>query len=170
MIDRLNHRIILPLLLVLCGPDAHAATLPPRQPGLWQSTTSVTGPDGNPLPNGSNVVTVSCVDAATDLKFFTFKGSDCSQFAINGGGNVYTIDSVCTHHGKPAKIHETITYLDPNNITLTALYDPGSGPLTISASLTYQGDCLPGMQPGDEGDIENGAFVLTDNINDSENQ
>jgi hypothetical protein len=170
LIDRLNHRIILLLLLVLYGSAAHAATLPQRQPGLWQSTTSVTGPGGNPLPNGTNVVTVSCVDAATDLKFFTFKGSDCSSFAINGSGNTYTIDSVCSHHGKPAKIHETITYLDPNNVTLKATYDPGSGPLNISSSLTYQGDCLPGMQPGDEGDIENGAFVATDNINDTENQ
>jgi hypothetical protein len=170
LIDRLNRRIISLLSLVLCGPAAHAASLPQRQPGLWQSTTNVLGQDGQPLPGGSNVVTVSCVDAATDLKFFTFKGSNCSSFSINGGGGTYTIDSVCSHHGKPAKIHETIVYLDANNITLNASYDPGTGPITISASLTFQGACLPGMQPGDEGDIENGAFVQTDNINDTENQ
>ena len=46
-----------------------AATLPARTPGLWQSTTTVTGPDGKPLPNAVNVVTVSCVDPATTSNF-----------------------------------------------------------------------------------------------------
>ena len=32
------------------------------------------------------------------------------------------------------------------------------------------GGCLPGMMPGDEGNIVNGAFSKADNINDPANQ
>jgi len=50
------------LSTLIAGPVL-AANLPARTAGLWQSTTTVAGPDGKPLPGTTKVVTVSCVDA-----------------------------------------------------------------------------------------------------------
>jgi hypothetical protein len=156
--------------LWLCGAAAgHAATLPQRQPGLWQSTTTVTGPDGQTLPGGNNVVSVSCVDPATDIKFFVIGAGQCSKLMIGGTGP-YTIDGTCPQNGKPATIHETLVYEDAQTVVLNAVLNGGGGPITVNSALKYQGDCLPGMVPGDEGSIDNGMFTKTDNVNDTDNQ
>lgn len=156
--------------LALNAHPAAAATLPSRQPGLWQSTTFGTLSDGTKLQGGKPVITVSCVDPATDLKFFTYKGSACSAFSITGSGNSYTISGDCKQTGKTVKISTTLFYLDANTVELVGTVDPGDGVVHLNAELKWQGPCLPGMAPGDEGDIENGAFVKTDNINDTGNQ
>jgi hypothetical protein len=149
---------------------AAAQALPARAPGLWQSTTTVTGANGQPLPNAANVVTVSCIDAANDQKFFTTGESQCSAFTISGGGETYRIDSTCDQRGKTVRIAETLTYESPRAVGLHAVLTYPSGPITISSSLAWQGPCLPGMQPGDEGSIVAGAFSKADNINDAGNQ
>jgi hypothetical protein len=149
---------------------ALAATLPQRQPGLWQSTTNVTTPSGHPVPHGSNIISVSCVDSATDIKFFTSGESHCSNLAITGGGGTFSIDGTCSNFGAPTTIHETLTYASPQSVTLNAVVQSPTGPLNVTSQLVYQGDCLPGMVPGDEGSVVNGAFSKADNINDSDNQ
>jgi hypothetical protein len=164
----------LPALAVVlafsCAHSAVAATLPARAPGLWQSTTTVTGANGQPLPHADNVVTVSCVDPATDIKFFISGQSACSTMNISGSGSSYAIDGTCTDQGKPVKIQETLTYASAQNVTLTAALDSSMGPVTVTSQLQWQGACLDGMQPGDEGNIVNGAFSKADNITDSDNQ
>jgi hypothetical protein len=148
---------------------AAAATLPARAPGLWQSTTTVTGADGKPLPNATNVVTVSCVDPATDIKFFTSNGSSCTSLDISGSGTKYAINGSCTQRGKPVQIHETLDYASPQSVKLQAKVELPVGVVTVSSQLQWQGDCLAGMVPGDEGNIVSGAFSKADNINDSGN-
>jgi len=149
---------------------AAADTLPARAPGLWQSTTTVDGPDGQPLANAINVVTVSCVDPATDLKFFISGASACSSLVISGSGARYTITGVCTQQGRPVTINEALVYAGAQNVTLTAKFDSGNGLDTLTAQMQWQGPCLAGMMPGDEGNIVGGAFSKADNINDSANQ
>jgi hypothetical protein len=149
---------------------AQAATLPARAPGLWQSTTTVTGANGEPLPHASDVVTLSCVDPSTDLKFFTTNGSDCSSLAISGAGSTYKIDGACTQNGKPVRVDETLVYASPQAVRLTAKLDAPMGPVTVTSQLQWQGDCLAGMVPGDEGNVVNGMFSKADNINDPDNQ
>lgn len=158
------------MVLEVLPVSAHAAQLPPRAAGLWQSTTTVTGADGQPLPNGSNIVTVSCVDPATDLKFFLSGAHECSQLTIAGAGQQYTIDGACTHHGKPVTVHETLLYASPQAVTLTASVQTSSGPVSVTSQMQWQGACLAGMTPGDEGVISNGTFAKSDNINDPNNQ
>lgn len=153
------------ILLGAAGP-ALADGLPAREPGLWQSASTVTGPDGQPLANAVNVVTVSCVDALTDQKFFLSNQSACNTLTVSGGGNTYRIDGTCRGNGKTSAIHETLDYADSKDVTLTAKL----GQMTVHSRLQWQGVCPDGMQPGDEGDIENGAFVKADNINDQANQ
>ena len=153
------------ILLGAAGP-ALADGLPAREPGLWQSTSTVTGPDGRPLANAVNVVTVSCVDALTDQKFFLSNQSACNNLTVSGGGNTYRIDGTCSGNGKTSAIHETLDYADSKDVTLTAKL----GQMTVHSQLQWQGMCPDGMQPGDEGGIENGAFVKADNINVQANQ
>ncbi len=158
----------LPLLtatLLLIATQAGAATLPARAPGLWQSTTTVTGPDGNPLPNASNIVTVSCVDLFTDVKFFTLDANACGKLAISGAGTTYAIDGACNQSGHIVTIHEKLVYASPQSVILTASLKSPSGPETITSQLQWQGNCLPGMVPGDEGSLNNGVFSKADNIN-----
>jgi hypothetical protein len=157
-------------LASLISAPAMAADLPSRTPGLWQSTTTVTGPDGQPVANAVNVVTVSCVDVLNDQKFFTSYQSACSSLTISGKGNSYSIDGTCSRQGETAKIHETLIYSGPQALQLKAVYDGDSGKMTVTSQLQWQGNCLPGMQPGDEGNIAGGVFTQTDNINDSLNQ
>ncbi len=149
---------------------ARATSLPARQPGMWQSATVVTLADGTKARGGVPVVTVSCVDPSTDLKFFTVGGSQCSYLNISGGGTQYAIDSSCADMGKPVRVHESLNYVDAETVEISGTIDNGGGPISLSAELKFLGPCLEGMAPGDEGDIENGQFVKTDNINDPGNQ
>ncbi|MDE8348566.1 MAG: DUF3617 family protein [Acidocella sp.] len=149
---------------------AAAATLPSRQPGLWQSSTVVTLANGSKYLNGAPVVTVSCVDPATDLKFFTFEGSSCTSMNISGAGTAYEIIGACKDQGKPVKIHTKLNYVDSETVELMGSVTTASGTVHMNAAMKFQGPCVAGMQPGDEGDIENGQFVKADNINDAGNQ
>ncbi len=158
-------------LATLLAAPALAAQLPNRAPGLWQSTTTVTGPDGKPLANAVNVVTVSCVDALNDQKFFTSNQSACTGLEISGHGNRYNVDGSCQSQGlgQGVHIHETLVYGE-KTLQLQAVYNGAEGAMTVTSQLQWQGDCLAGMQPGDEGNITGGAFSKSDNINDTGNQ
>jgi hypothetical protein len=160
-------RMVSALVLVgMAAQAAVAADLPSRAPGLWQSTTTVKGPDGKPLANAVNVVTVSCVDALTDQKFFISGGSACGSLGISGDGDTYKISGSCQQR----TIRETLVYADAKDVTLTAHLNSGKTALTVNSQLQWQGDCPDGMAPGDEGSIVNGAFSKADNINDNANQ
>lgn len=154
---------------MMAGPVA-AAQLPAREPGLWQSVTTVTGPNGQALPHALNVVTVSCVDSLNDQKFFTSEKSACTKLQISGGGSHYSIVGTCADVGRELKIHETLMYSGSKNVQLKAVYDTRNGRLTVTSALQWQGACLPGMLPGDEGSISGGVFKKADNINDTANQ
>ncbi|HEY1857785.1 DUF3617 domain-containing protein [Acidocella sp.] len=166
----MRSRIWLAVLGSLMAQAAGAATLPARAPGLWQSVSTVRGPDGKVLPNADNVVTVSCVDADNDAKFFTSGESACTDLRISGAGQHFAINGACRGQGQYMTIHETLFYASPQDVQLQAQLKLPSGPITIAAQLRWQGACLPGMMPGDEGNIVNGTFSKADNINDPANQ
>ncbi len=166
----MRNTIWLALLGAVMAHAAGAAVLPSRTPGLWQSISTVRGPDGQVLPNASDVVTVSCVDADNDIKFFTSGEMACTSLDVSGAGQRFTILGACTAQGRPLKIRETLFYADPRNVQLQAQLSGPSGPIRITARLQWQGECLPGMMPGDEGNIVNGVFSKADNINDPANQ
>ena len=150
---------------------AMAASLPQRQAGMWQSSTVVTLPDGTKAQGGQPVVTVTCVDALDDQKFFLIGGSACSTLEVSGSGSQYRIDGTCAHKGQTVTVHETLNYVDAQTVELAGTVDTGNGPISLSAELKYAGACVAGMQPGDEGSLDaNGNFDKTDNINDFQNQ
>jgi hypothetical protein len=159
-------RIAVLLPLLGWAMPAAAATLPARAPGLWQSTTTVRNAAGKPLPNATDVVTVSCVDAANDQKFFLSDANACSGLSITGQGGTYHIAGACRQRGREVRIAETLAYASDQDVTLTAVLPSPTGALTVTSQLQWRGACLPGMRPGDEGSIVNGAFSKADNIND----
>lgn len=154
---------------MLAAP-ALAADLPSRAAGLWQSITTVNGPNGQPLKNATGLVTLSCVDELNDQKFFTSEQSACTSLTVSGSGANYTIDGACSDQGRPTKIHETLLYVDSKNMQLKAVYASKEGQMTVNSRLQWLGGCLEGMQPGDEGNLTADAFSKTDNINDKANQ
>ncbi len=154
------------LALSLAGL-ARADILPARAPGLWQSTTSVTGPGGVPMAQAQNVVTLTCVDPATDQKFLLSGQSRCSQLTISGAGADHKIDGTCLQPGGTVTIHETLAYEGDKSVQLKADFTTSSGRMSMTSSLQWMGPCLEGMEPGDEGAMVDGAFVKADNINDS---
>ena len=84
-------------------------------------------------------MTVSCVDPATDLKFFTSGGSACASLTITGSGADYLIDGSCMQQGNPVRIHEALTYSGKQRVTLRATLGSASGPVTVSSELQCQG-------------------------------
>jgi hypothetical protein len=167
-----NYGFLLAGFILLAGvAPAHAAALPGRQAGMWQSSTVVTMPDGTKAQGGQPVVTVSCVDALNDQKFFLINGSACSSLDVSGQGSVFSINGTCSHAGKPVTVHETLTYADPQTVELVGTVDTGGGPIRLDSQIKYAGACVAGMQPGDEGSLDaNGNFDKTDNINDFQNR
>ncbi len=138
---------------------------------MWQSSTVVTLPDGSKAQGGVPVVTVTCVDALNDQKFFLINGSACTSLNVSGQGSQFRIDGSCSHAGKPVTVHETLSYVDARTVELGGTVDAGTGPYTLNAELKFAGACVAGMQPGDEGSLDtNGNFDKTDNINDFQNQ
>ncbi len=162
-------RIVSGVLGGIAYAGAAFASLPPRAPGLWQSTTTVRGLDGKPLANATDVVTLSCVDPATDMKFFMSGGQSCTKLAITGSQQHFSIDGTCRQMGRPVNIRETLDYASAKQVTLTAYLDSPAGMLKLVSELQWQGACLAGMKPGDEGSVVNGAFSKADNIGDAGN-
>ncbi len=152
------------LLTVFGTTLALGATLPARAPGLWRSVTTVLGPDGKPLPNVSDILTFSCVDPATDHRFFVSGARACSSFAITGAGSHYSITGSCTQQGKPVHIQESLVYASAHSVTLRALLQTSIGPMQVTSQLQWQGECPAGVLPGDEGSMAGGVFHKTDNI------
>ncbi|EKM98626.1 DUF3617 family protein [Acidocella sp. MX-AZ02] len=155
------------LVVAFClGGLAQAAELPSRAAGLWQSTTNVTGPGGAPMANAQGVVTLTCVDPATDRKFLLSGQSRCSQLSITGAGAAYTISGTCVQPAGTVKIHETLTYDSNKSVQLKADFSTSSGEMSMVSDLQWQGPCPAGMAPGDEGSMRDGVFVKAGNIND----
>ncbi len=166
----MRRKIWLAVVGSLLAQAAGAATLPSRAPGLWQSISTVRGPEGQILPNADNVVTVTCVDTDDAALFFISGESACTKLSVSGAAGHFTIFGACSEQGQTMTIHETLFYVDARNVQLQAQLRLPSGPITIAALLQWQGACLPGMMPGDEGSIVNGAFSKADNINDPANR
>ncbi len=145
---------------------AWAGVLPGRAPGLWQSITSVTGPDGQPMAQAQNVVTLTCVDPATDEKFLLSGQSSCSKLTVSGSGATYQINGVCAQPAGTVTIRERLTYVGDKSLHLQANFSTASGEMSMTSALQWIGPCPAGVEPGDEGQMVNGSFVKAGNINE----
>jgi Protein of unknown function (DUF3617) len=133
--------------------SAYAIDYPPMKEGLWQIRTQTIDNPGN---RKSEVTIVVCRDHAFDRKgealARTIKGcSPSTESFANGrfssemtckiGSTIIATKGIATFHGDTSAHSET-----------HVIYTPafaGSTDETMIQDQAYQGNCPPGMRPGD---------------------
>jgi hypothetical protein len=146
-------RLPFALAALLALPQAARATdYPPRHPGLWEITMTMSG--GQTPPHASRM----CIDAATDARMqeigMNATGKVCSRHDIHRDGNVLTIDSVCKFGNTEMTNHDVITFTgdtayhgEIKSHANPPLYGPADKTMTQDAK--WVGPCPADMQPGD---------------------
>lgn len=128
-----------------------ADTLPPRTPGLWESSIV-----GAALPKGTKVR--QCIDETTDklAEAATTPGATCSKREIRKVDAGYEIESVCTVGGITAEgkglISGDFATSVKLDMTTTIKGIPGMPtPMTqkMTITATRLGECGAGQKPGD---------------------
>ena len=153
-----------------------SATLPPRKPGLWQTSMVMHMKmlmNGQTINDNSDTPTIDelCANAATDaqsLKMLTGGAAHCSAVDIEKTGGVYTMSGSCPDpmggHGGVITFNGTIT---PQGDTAFHMVSQSSGPdmsSSMVADSKWLGPCPAGMAPGDFGSVTNGQFVKRGNL------
>lgn len=127
--------------------------MPPRQSGLWETTTSSAD------RAGAGIKFQQCVDAKTEQdasnQFSRDPKSRCTTSNVRNGGGTYEADYACeTAAGKVnGHIKRTGDMSSRYTLTNTMRRDPPppSGPAeqTVVINAVYKGDCPPDMRPGE---------------------
>ena len=142
--------------LLSCGPAVLAqadSRMPPRQSGLWETTTS--GADRA----GAGINFQQCVDAKTEQdaskQFSGDPKSRCTTSNVRNGGGTYEADYACETAAGKVNGHIKRTGDLSSRYTLTNTMrrhpPPPSGPAeqTVVINAVYKGECPPDMKPGE---------------------
>ncbi len=127
--------------------------MPPRQSGLWETTTSAAD------RAGAGINFQQCVDAKTEQdasnQFSRDPKSRCTTSNVRNAGGIYEADYACeTAAGKVSgHIKRTGDVASRYTLTNTMRRDPPppSGPAeqTVVINAVYKGVCPPDMKPGE---------------------
>jgi hypothetical protein len=149
------------------APDAAAAEMPLRKPGLWEM--KLVRP-GSPLPE---MTMQHCTDETTDKEMSTtfspMSKEVCSKRDIQQTATGYVSDSVCSVGGASMTSHSDIIgdFNSAYTIKMTAHSDRGVAGIrdsTMTIEAKWLGACKPDQKPGDI--VMPGGFKL--NIRDAE--
>jgi hypothetical protein len=149
------------------APDAAAAEMPLRKPGLWEM--KLVRP-GSPLPE---MTMQHCTDETTDKEMSTtfspMSKEVCSKRDIQQTATGYVSDSVCSVGGASMTSHSDIIgdFNSAYTIKMTAHSDRGVAGIrdsTMTIEAKWLGSCKPDQKPGDI--VMPGGFKL--NIKDAE--
>jgi hypothetical protein len=155
------------LLALMPAPDAAAAEMPLRKPGLWEM--KLVRP-GSPLPE---MTMQHCTDETTDKEMSTtfspMSKEVCSKRDIQQTATGYVSDSVCSVGGASMTSHSDIIgdFNSAYTIKMTAHSDRGVAGIrdsTMTIEAKWLGACKPDQKPGDI--VMPGGFKL--NIRDAE--
>jgi len=155
------------LLALMPAPDAAAAEMPLRKPGLWEM--KLVRP-GSPLPE---MTMQHCTDETTDKEMSTtfspMSKEVCSKRDIQQTATGYVSDSVCSVGGASMTSHSDIIgdFNSAYTIKMTAHSDRGVAGVrdtTMTIEAKWLGACKPDQKPGDI--VMPGGFKL--NIRDAE--
>jgi hypothetical protein len=162
--------ILAPLGMALFCASAHAATLPERKPGLWQTTmTMQMTMNGQKMGDNTPIITGMCSDAQTDaIEMKKMQGGDgkCQHFSLNGSGDTYTMDGACPNPMGTGTMttHGTITMEGDTAMHMVSDTHSSSMAGHMVGDSKWIGACPAGIVPGDVGRFVNGQFVKTTNI------
>jgi len=128
-----------------------ADEMPPRKPGLWETSTTV---DGRQVGGGKMK---QCIDTAVESKLREFgreQEKDCSLREMKRDGDTMTLKSVC----KMGKSTATTTGKFTGDLTenyrgdLQIVYAPpfaGKSEAKMTIETKWLGPCEAGQKPGD---------------------
>lgn len=145
---------------------AHAQDLPKLKAGLWESTTTSSGPKGS---HGSSMKHTMCMDdkAQKDMLAFTQNmGAQCTKITIRRDGNKVYGDAECSM-GKMTVKSQSVTTLSGDTSYRTEVkssFVPAMAGMSDSTTVVdgrHVGACPANMKPGD---INMNGKVM--NIND----
>ena len=140
------------LLALMPAPDAAAAEMPLRKPGLWEM--KLVRP-GSPLPE---MTMQHCTDETTDKEMSTtfspMSKEVCSKRDIQQTATGYVSDSVCSVGGASMTSHSDIIgdFNSAYTIKMTAHSDRGVAGIrdsTMTIEAKWLGACKPDQKPGD---------------------
>jgi hypothetical protein len=170
----LSDRVLLTAaaLAALAGA-ALAATLPPRKPGLWVSTTvvQVTRKGAAANPDNPPVVDAICEDAATnEIETKIIAGGaipGTCPAEIQGSGNTYVITSSCpSASGGITVSHTTATWKSETEIHSESQVTAPTFSSSVVQDSKWVGICPNGVASGDEGSYIDGVFKKRGNLRD----
>lgn len=128
-----------------------ADTLPPRKPGLWETSISAAGMPATPAIK-------QCIDEKTDklAEAAASPGATCSKREIRKVAAGYEIESLCTVQGMTAEGKGTLTGDFTSAIKMdmtTTIKGIPSMPNGMTQKMLIEtkrmGDCAAGQSPGD---------------------
>ena len=163
--------LLAPIALTLgLATAAASTTLPPRKAGLWQTTSTMTMVMGGTTHGGQPIITELCSNPQVDaIVQQHMAGGHCGGMSFTGSGGSYTLQGSCPAPGGGGNLvtHGTMTMTGDTASHLDTSTTSPQFSAHMVADSKWVGACPAGMQPRDEGQVQNGAFVKMGNITDS---
>lgn len=152
---------------ILLATQAHAQDLPKLKPGLWETTTTSSGPKGS---HGSSMKHTMCMDDKAQKDMLAFSqnmGASCTKNSVRRDGNKVYGEAECSMGGKMTIKSQSVTTMSGDTSYRTDVKSTFSPPMAgMSESSTvvegrHTGACPANMKPGDIN--MNGRII---NVND----
>jgi hypothetical protein len=136
------------------GAHAAAQDLPKMKAGLWESSTTNSGPKGSP---GSSFTHTVCMNDAVQKDIFAFSqnmGAQCKNSAMRKDGNKYYGEAECVMGSMTVKSTSVTTFNSDTSYRSEskATFSPAMAGMTDSTTLSeskFVGPCPANMKPGE---------------------
>lgn len=133
---------------------ASAQDLPKLKSGLWESTTTSSGPKGAPANTSKHSM---CVDEKFNRDVMTFSqnmGAQCSKNTVRRDGNRVLGESECTMGNMTVKSQSVTTFSGDSSFRTEnrATFTPPMAGMSESVTIQegrHAGACPSNMKPGD---------------------
>lgn len=145
--------LVLAAVTALSVPVA-AQDFPKMKPGLWESTTSSSGPKGG---QGYTTKSSMCVNEASQKDMMAFSqtmGAKCSKNSMRRDGNKYYGEAECAMGNTTVKSQSVTTFTGDTAFRTEnrATFSPpmaGMSESTTTQESKFSGPCPANMKPGD---------------------
>lgn len=133
---------------------AVAQDMPKMKPGLWETTSSSTGPKGAPAQTSKTSMCINDAVQKDMMEFSKSMGAQCTKNTIRRDGNKYIGEAECNFGGSTMKSQSTTTFTGDTayRVESRATFSPPMGGMSESSTTQeakHAGACPAGMKPGD---------------------
>jgi hypothetical protein len=161
------------IVVGVCGIVSSARAdpnFPPRKAGLWETKATMSNMmmNGQKMPGmPPGMVSVSCVDAESDLKLIQHAAQargGCAPPVFGGGGNTFTVNVTCAVNGQTTSTAGTMTYVNDEHVVMDMQMSGTQMTGNMHLDSVWSGACPAGFAPGDYGMEMNGTFQREGNV------